>query len=723
VNLDPRGIMMRLQNRLSLALLAAFAMQSALALAQTPPGPPVEPGPATPPAEPAAVPLRIGPSRDQFVFLPPSDSVVIGRRPLIEVIFPSDLPAKVQDSVVVAVDGTDVTTQVTRQPGRLTYRPASGLKPGPHTVTLTFPDPASSGGEPIQWSFKVRDYAALEEGSLDVEGSLTYEQAARRLQETDPHWNLFGNVKVSGRASERGVVATLDGNLRYIDAEGPGPPGPGRTPRNNFDLADFLFTLSKDPHKLQLGDVQVTESFLSTGGSFSRRGGLLAADILGTEVHLFSVRSNSIVGFDYGLGVNDPNKRIQGASIARDVLPDKALRMKVTYLDGENASPQSFNTGSAEGGQRGDLVSASATSSLFGNKLRGEAEVAFSRFDANTADEFGRRSDSGIRVRMDTTLWEKLNLGAEYQRLGLYFQSIANPYFVRDREGFTLSANAPWGPTQYTLGFSQAHDNVRDDPLLPRIEQRTYAAAWGLQITDYPSLTLGYNRSEQESTREPAGFARVDTVTDAFNAGVAYSQPTWNANLNGGYSIQDNHNGTTPPDTTSWNAMLGVGYRPIPNLNLAPSVGFTRSRTEVTDLLTNTVRDVSTDIYLATLMANIPIIPDILNFDSQSSFNRLVADDNSTKMNVFTGIFRLSLSLERLLLNYGKQTVSVRYNYNHTEDLINPINSREQWGVFVIVDLLAPIPLLPPGWGDPFGPRTAGLPDFQTASALRPGGY
>ena len=388
--------------------------------------------------------------------------------------------------------------------------------------------------------------------------------------------------------------------------------------------------------------------------------------------------------------------------------------MKVTYLDGENASPQAFNTGSAEGGQRGDLVSVSATSSLFGQKLRSEAEVAFSRFDANVADEFGRRGDSGVRVKVDTTLWEKLNLGAEYKRIGLNFQSIANPNFVRDREGGNVSANTQWGPTQYTLGFSQENDNVRDDPLLPRIEQRTYMASWGLQVADYPSLTLGYNRSEQRSTREPPGFARLDTVTDAFTGGVSYSRPTWNANLNGGYSLQDNHNGTTPADTSTWNVMLGVGYRPTPILNLAPSFGFTRS--------SNRVTDVSTDTYVATLTTNLSIIPEILVFDSQSSFNRTMADDHSTEMNVFTGIFRLSLSLERFLLNLGKQTVSVRYNYNHTEDLINPMNSREQWGVFVIVDLLAPIPLLPPGWGDPFGPRTVGRPpDFQTAFALRPG--
>ena len=146
--------MTRLRRGALLVVLAACASQSPSALAETPSAAPSQPGLAPPAAmEPAPAPMQPRPSPEQFRFLPAPESVIIGRRPQIEAIFPSDLPAKVQDSVVVAVDGTDVTTQVTRQPGRLTYRPASGLKPGPHTVTLTFPDPASSGGEPIQWSF------------------------------------------------------------------------------------------------------------------------------------------------------------------------------------------------------------------------------------------------------------------------------------------------------------------------------------------------------------------------------------------------------------------------------------------------------------------------------------------------------------------------------------------------------------------------------------------
>ncbi|MCZ7627259.1 MAG: hypothetical protein M5R38_17190 [Candidatus Methylomirabilis sp.] len=212
------------------------------------------------------------------------------------------------------------------------------------------------------------------------------------------------------------------------------------------------------------------------------------------------------------------------------------------------------------------------------------------------------------------------------------------------------------------------------------------------------------------------GFDRLDTITDLFGAGLAYSQPTWSANLNGSYSIQDNHNGISPPDTTTWNATTGLSYRPTQRLNLAPSFGFTRSRDRVADVTIST--------YLPTLTANVALIPDLLTFDTQASFTRTVADDDSTRTNSFTGIFRLSLSLEQFLLNYGKQTVSLRFDYNRFDDQINALNSQEQWGVFVIIDLLAPLPLLPPVWGDLFGPKSVGrLPDVQTAFGFRPGGY
>lgn len=205
-------------------------------------------------------------------------------------------------------------------------------------------------------------------------------------------------------------------------------------------------------------------------------------------------------------------------------------------------------------------------------------------------------------MKVDGTAWETLNLGVEYQRIEPDFQSIANPYFVRDREGVTAMANTPWGPTRYTLGFSWAHDNLRNDPLLPRIEQKAYMASWALQIPDYPSLMLNYNRSEQGSMREPTGFAKLDTLTDAFTGALSYSQPTWNATLNGGYSLQDNRKGASPPDTSTWNALLAFGVRPTPNVNVAPSFGFTRSKDRVSD--------VTRDTYLATLTSNVAIVPE-----------------------------------------------------------------------------------------------------------------
>ena len=77
------------QKGLILALLVAVAMRPVLALAGTQLATPIEATPLLSLAEPAPTPPRIGPSQGPFCFLPAPDSVVIGGRPLIEVILPS----------------------------------------------------------------------------------------------------------------------------------------------------------------------------------------------------------------------------------------------------------------------------------------------------------------------------------------------------------------------------------------------------------------------------------------------------------------------------------------------------------------------------------------------------------------------------------------------------------------------------------------------------------
>jgi len=61
----------------------------------------------------------------------------------------------------------------------------------------------------------------------------------------------------------------------------------------------------------------------------------------------------------------------------------------------------------------------------------------------------------------------------------------------------------------------------------------------------------------------------------------------------------------------------------------------------------------------------------------------------------FNGLARLSFSFERFLFNYGKQTLSLRINYNRTFNRVDPTNRIAEVGIFLILDFTIPVPLLP----------------------------
>ena len=107
--------MTRLRKGALLVVLVACASQSPSALAETPSAAPSQPGPAPPTAmEPAPAPKQPRPSPEQFRFLPAPESVVIGRRPQIEAIFPPDLPGPGLNGVFVPIGRTDIAMRVDR---------------------------------------------------------------------------------------------------------------------------------------------------------------------------------------------------------------------------------------------------------------------------------------------------------------------------------------------------------------------------------------------------------------------------------------------------------------------------------------------------------------------------------------------------------------------------------------------------------------------------------
>ncbi len=632
---------------------------------------------------------------------------VVGRRPTLVVRLAPDAPEPVAGQVMVTIDGVDFTPQIEIAGREIRLRPASALAPGPHQAQVVFLDPQGQPGEAVPWPFTIRDWAAVQEGSLGVATSGTYEYGVRRMLGADPRWKANGNMHVEGRLGEGGFRASVDADVRYIDQHPGGPQGTER----RLDLASHLFTLLYDQGgargRFDLGEIGVQETPLTTGGSFARRGAQLTARLDQTEFHAFSTSATPLLGHENFTGLEEADTLVWGGSVSQGLLGER-LTVKLTALQGRNApaklsndflSPpvgqgqqplQAYNIGAMGGGLEAQTWGVQLSTRLFDGRLRGEVEGAFGQrlllavTDSGAeADPRGRQSDEAWRAKLEGEAWG-VHAGADYQYTGLNFSSVANPTLVTDREEAGLDLQTSLWLTSWQLRLSQGHDNVRDKHQLPRTSEWKMAPTATLALPDLPVLTLAYMRSDQTVERALEMQPRR-ILTQGGSAGLSYSAPLWFASLVPAYQLQDAIGPDSETDTRS--ITFALGLTPAPWLTVSPSYTFTRTRA----LATHTI----TDSHVPTLTARVELVPGLLTFDTQSSYTTSSDNKDAVDTTTLAGLARLTLSLKRFFPGGIAPAVSVRADYNRTTDRLVATNRREDYGVFLIFDLFAPFGLLP----------------------------
>ena len=627
---------------------------------------------------------------------PPPEGIVIGRQPLIEVTLAPEAFPFTPGFFNLTIDGADVTSQVEIEAQRIRLRLASSLNPGLHRAALTFIDLTGQPLEPINWVFTVRDYSGLAETSLNADTTLNVEYSPNKLKEKDPGWKSSINLKVQGRVQEGAFFASSDVNMRWTEQDiARGAAGKD----GDLELTNGLITVGYDKTRFEMGDVSVNQSFFTTGPSFARRGLKLTGELFGAQFGLFGVRPAPATGNRHFSGVADTEERVAGASLTVPVIGDQALRIGASVVNGRTESTTAATIGSsAQAGSEGTTYGLQLTSKLFQDKLRTEAEWAMSDANLGIGDQLGKQMDQAARFKLGADAFG-FNFGAEYQRLGRDFISLANPALIRDREMATFDVGTRFGPTMWKLAYTWSHDNVRNDHDLPQATQTGPSLTFGLFVPDYPIVNLTYARSQQRSQHIPAGSTGIAFDTDIVGASIAYGQPTWSVSFAPSFSIQDDRESAA--DTNNLNLALGLGFRPTPYLNISPTYALSRQVNRQTNNIIFT--------HVPTLTARVEFIPQTLIFDTQALYNITRDTDGTVNNRIFTGLLRLSWHLKRLIgSEHLAPALSLRYNYNRTTDFISSTNRREEHGVFLIFDLYVKTPLLPSTWLDRLWPRKNG---------------
>lgn len=196
------------------------------------------------------------------LILSPGPGTTVPREEVLVAVTLFSVPSVDTASVMLLVDGVNVTRYAMVGSDLVTYRP-SEIVPGLHTVEMQFADTTGQSFTPVSWRFQVAGAAAEGHAGIDVDGDLYVVNSYSRIRNRYENVNkLGGNIRTTiGGAVLRGnVYLTSRENTRY-------------QPRNRY-----MFELNSARMQTQLGDFYPQFSRLGMWGKRIRG--------LNTRLHL-----------------------------------------------------------------------------------------------------------------------------------------------------------------------------------------------------------------------------------------------------------------------------------------------------------------------------------------------------------------------------------------------------------------------------------------------------
>ncbi|MHB8882857.1 MAG: hypothetical protein ACYC69_15270 [Thermodesulfovibrionales bacterium] len=604
---------------------------------------------------------------------------VIGKKPDITAEFL--VPVKA-GSLVIMVDGTDVTQISEISEKGFTYSPVMILPPGGHTVGITAQD--QNGGQ-LQKSvtFTLRHTKTFEEAFTQNDLSVIHEEKLTTPEgDPSPRSKIQANLASETKVRRKELEFNFRTNLRYFDQNTPlAFAGPGADTKG-INLVNYLLQgkYTKDQFMLlaEAGDVQINET-QNTVSALARRGGRLSLQYNDLSLNAFVVKSENVLGFRGGTGITlDDNDHILGASAGIKFL-DKRVEFRTIFAAGETAVGSSFGFSTVPGRTRGDVLGLLLITDFLQNKLRTEFETDFTSFDPDTSDEFGSKKDRAYRLKAGGAI-DRYNYEAMYEYFGRDYAVVGNQMIQKDKEGITARAGANFEAHALNLNFSRFNDNVKGDELFPKITN--ILASVDYSFNGIPQVPIGFNvqKSIQDSSMEPAGTDPLQMHTDTVTGRIGYMKDVISINFMTAFSKMDDRT-TTNNDTTTATYTLTPAYN-TPNLAINPNFSLNQT--------TNSVTGIRSDTYTISLDLRSKFFKERVTFDVGSSYNITQTNDGLTDLTNLTANFRLGYLLANRFMGLLNPTIAVRATYMQTTDRINHASDLDAFSAFLVLTTAVP---------------------------------
>jgi len=598
-------------------------------------------------------------------------------KPRIRVTF-EDRETRVDtQSIRLLVDGVNVTRLSEITPSRIIYQPPASLSYGKHTVMVEMADVCGNRIPPLKWAFSVPKTPQIDNALAEVQwdGEIRH-RIAQSGDSEPPLWGLQSSAQLKSLLEAGNFRTSFDADVWYTEEEGPAPE------EYPFNLSNFLYQAQYGDQLAAVGDVTVQGTELISK-SINRRGGRVEMNVDGVRVEGFMLRSNAITGFEHGLGVSDGAQRLVGGAVEKELVKEKKLSLRALYIRGRNKNPDNYNVGTSEAGTEGNAFSLALASRLVGEKLVVSGEYCGSRFDSDISDEFDQESDRAWRARVSGR-GSRYDWEAGYRYLGPEFRSIVSPTGAYDREEVNLSGGLRALSSDFRLSLLHNQDNVKEDPLMPVIRNTMGTLNYSLAKAGWPGIFLNYTINSQASTNEPSGYVPIENQTRTIGGGISLSGDRWSLSPGYNFTAFDDRAASTNNDSRTHVATLSGSVQFLDTASVNPSLSYTRFHLASIDQTTET--------YQGAVGAVIGFLDNALNLNATVSILDSQTDDDTSHTTTFSSIAQMNWHVENYLLQKGKQTVSLRWQYRKTEDHIADDTDHEYVG-YLVFSFGIPVPL------------------------------
>ena len=327
-------------------------------------------------------------------------------------------------------------------------------------------------------------------------------------------------------------------------------------------------------------------------------------------------------------------------------------------------------------GERNTLMQSSGTVPLLDKRLDGEVELGYSYIPGERQAELGgKKGAAAARLGLKGE-WDRVKYWGEYGFSGKEFKNIRHPT-LKDRAGGKIGAKLKLGVLSSKAELTRFHNNVQRDPTASRTIKSQGKVSFGLEVPQWPTLTLTYDRRGKETSR-PNDTVRQEFSANTVSGKLRYSRSTWDAYVTSTHSYLQKRPARS--DTIVYDYALGGSYRPIHGLQIKPFLKFTRHIYPSHDYRKETV--------YASLVSDYSIIERSMTLSLTGKFTADETTDGDYDTQRFDGSIGLVKNLSNVFgLPDDRAILSVKLNYGRYMDLVYQGADLEKYSVLFLFEI------------------------------------